>query len=98
MTGRCTLCSRQCALCCTLRQNNRAGVAGVRSQQVVPHGEAPDLCTVRTPPQEAESSHQAYLKLRRDYEELQNTYRSLVGSCVALGGDAWGGWVRRAPR
>ncbi|KAG2488733.1 hypothetical protein HYH03_012732 [Edaphochlamys debaryana] len=26
---------------------------------------------------EAESSHQAYVKLRRDYEELQNTYRSL---------------------
>ncbi|GFR45092.1 hypothetical protein Agub_g6468 [Astrephomene gubernaculifera] len=26
---------------------------------------------------EAESSHQAYLKLRREYEELQNTYRSL---------------------
>ncbi|PNH10970.1 Coiled-coil domain-containing protein 41 [Tetrabaena socialis] len=26
---------------------------------------------------EAESSHQAYTKLRREYEELQNTYRSL---------------------
>ncbi|GIL42532.1 hypothetical protein Vafri_493 [Volvox africanus] len=26
---------------------------------------------------EAESSHQAYIKIRRDYEELQNTYRSL---------------------
>jgi hypothetical protein len=32
----------------------------------------------RTRPQEAESSHAAYTKLRRDFEDLQNAYKSLV--------------------
>ncbi|KXZ44389.1 hypothetical protein GPECTOR_68g360 [Gonium pectorale] len=39
--------------------------------------DAPYKAKIDNLSREAESSHQAYLKLRQDYEELQQTYRSL---------------------